>query len=156
MVLERPSPNTRVAELLRMLDISKQAYERAYDKTRNRGLRDLYGFLASSRIGMMSELEGQLALLHTNGEFVATRGNRGWSQIWKQVPKPTWLLGDDAVLNTIYRSESRLLSIYDRNLLMSDLPETLVDALGRQRVQVLENVSNISLFLGTGIALANQ
>ena len=50
MVLERPGSKAQLVELVRMLRTSKQAYERAYDKTRNRGLRDLYGVLASSRI----------------------------------------------------------------------------------------------------------
>lgn len=154
MVLERPGSKARVAELIRMLRISKDAYERAYDKTRNRGVRDLYGVLASSRVGMISELEEQLAGIQTTGES-SPRLSRSWNQIWKEVPKPTWLLGDDAVLITVYRSEHRLLSIYDRNLLILDLPENLLDALGRQRVQVLENVRNISLFLGKGLSFAS-
>ncbi|MEO7081390.1 MAG: hypothetical protein ABIY71_07675 [Flavobacteriales bacterium] len=139
-----------------MLRTSKEAYERAYDTTRNRGVRDLYGVLASSRIGMISELQEQLESITANDQFAGSRISRGWNQVWKEVRNPAWLLGDDAVLNTIYRSERRLLSVYDRNLLTQDLSEAFIDLLGRQRVQVLENVSNIELFLKSGFALADQ
>lgn len=137
-----------------MLRSSKNAYERAYDKTRNKGLRDLYGVLASSRIAMIFELEDQLESIELKGQVSFTRGNGMWRQVWREVSNPSWLLGDDAVLNAIYRSERRLLSIYDRHLLMPKLSESLADTLSRQRLQVMENVSNITLFLGTGLELA--
>ncbi len=156
MVLERPGSKAQLVELVRMLRTSKQAYERAYDKTRNRGLRDLYGVLASSRISLIHELEEHLHAIELSAQFSPSRGERRWRQVWKEIRNPAWLLGDAAVLGAVHRSECRLLSIYDRNLLRQDLTESLNDLLSRQRVQITENVSNIALFLPGGLTLADQ
>ncbi len=148
MVLVRPGAKTRIGELLRMLRTSKSAYERAYDKASDRGLRDLFGVLASSRISMINELEDELHAIQLSDQLQApgTDGGR-WSNMWREIRNPSWLLGNGALLNTVNWSEHRLLSVYDRNLFTEELPESLAQLLGSQRVQVLENVDNIGLFL---------
>lgn len=154
MVLERPDLLARISELVGLLRTTKRAYERAYDKVRRKDLRDLYGVLASSRITLINELEEHGRKLQVEGAPV--RWPRRWDRVWQEIRDPSWFLGAEAQLKSVYRAERRLLSTYDRHLLQPDLPEPLADLLSRQRVQVMENVQNIALFLQNGLSLADH
>src|SRR5690606_21753054 len=156
MGLERPCSLARIDELLRLLRTSKRAYERAYDKARRKELRDLYGVLASTRITLINALEDHCRTMQPREAPVPVRGPRRWDRVWREIRDPSWFLGTDAQLKSVYRAERRLLSTYDRHLLKQDLPEPLADLLSRQRVQVVENVENITLFLQDGLSFADH
>lgn len=141
-------------ELIRMLKKSRIAYERAYDKTRNRGLHDLYGALASTHVPMIRDLESELAHLEMLGAGGRERRRNRFVGILKEIREPVWLLGDEGILQTVHRTERNLLSVYERHLLKPDLPAAMGDLLGRHRLQVLNNVKDIELFLGRNASFA--
>ena len=130
-----------------MLEKSKVAYERAYDKTRNKGLHDLYGALASTHVPMILDLESELAHFEMMGISFTPRIKNRLVGILREIRDPAWLLGDEGILRIVHGTEHRLLSAYERHLLKPDLPASLRDLLTKHRSQVLANVKDIEFFV---------
>lgn len=147
MMMERPCSSACIRELIRKLEKGKIAYERAYDQTRNKGLHNLYGALASTHVPMIRDLENELARLERLGLGNAPRRRNRLVGMLRMIREPTWLLGDEGMLRTVHRTEWNLLSVYDRHLLKPDLPAVMGELLGRHRAQVLSNVRDIELFV---------
>lgn len=147
MIVERPSQSTCMRELIRMLTKSKVAYERAYDKTRNRGLHDLYGALASTHVPMIHDLESELAHFELLGISLKRRKQNRFVGILREIREPAWLLGDEGILVTVHRTESSLLAAYERHLLQPELPASAIEVLSRHRSQLRSNLQDIEMFV---------
>src|SRR5690606_1734607 len=156
MVLEHPGLLARISELLRLMRTTKRAYERAYDKARRKDLRDLYGVLASSRITLINELEEHGRTLQQDEGAAAVRGPRRWGRVWREIRDPSWSVGTEAALKSVYRSGPGLLSADDRHLMQPALPVPRAVLMSRPRVQVVEKVENTSLLLQDGLCFAGR
>lgn len=154
MMVERQCSSACMRELIRMLEKSKVAYEHAYERTRNQGLHDLFGALASTHVPMIRDLESELAHLEMLGIGNRPRRKNRFVGILGEIREPAWLLGDEGLLRTVHRTEWDLLSAYERHLLKPDLPAAMGDLLGRHRAQVLSNVKDIELFVERNASFA--
>ncbi len=147
MIVERPNPSTCMRQLIRMLAKSKVAYERAYDKTRNKGLHDLYGALASTHVPMIHDLESELSHYELLGISTKRRKQNRFVGILREIREPSWFLGDEGILYTVHRTESSLLAAYDLHLLQPDLPASSIEVLSRHRSQLRSNLADIEMFV---------